>query len=160
MPSKIEDLLLMRIFFEKWVSKGMLYLFPNRYMPSSFLFIIFADSCSDLILLLVFFFIHFLSFPKWVKLCCRGCLPVSWSKPLFRRANLTLLTMLAPWSCVPGDFSLGPQLALRPRSVAQASLTPGFGVNLETCPCEANLFSFWTRMNTLFFSELALSWRP
>lgn len=50
--------------------------------------------------------------------------------------------MLAPWSCIPGDFSLGPQMVLSSRSVAQASLTPGFGVNLETCPCEANLFSF------------------
>lgn len=44
-----------------------------------------------------------------------------------------------PWLCIPGGFSLGPQMVLRARSVAQASLTPGFSVNLETCLCGANL---------------------
>lgn len=87
-------------------------------------------------------------------------LSASWSKPLFRRANLNILTVPAHWSCIRGDFSLGPQLVLRSCLVAQASLTPGFGVNLETCPCGANLFSFWARMNTLSFSESAVSCKP
>lgn len=87
-------------------------------------------------------FSSFVFYPSWVKLCCRGCLPVSWNKPLCRRANLNILKMLAAWLCIPGDFSLGFQLVLRSRSTAQASLTPGFGVNLNTCPCGANLFLF------------------
>lgn len=131
-PSKNEDLILMRIL-KKWVSEGKLYLFPNRWMPSNS-FILFLDSCSYP----ASCFFHFL-FYSWVKLCCRGCLPVSWSKPLFKRANLNIFTMLAPWWCIPGDFSLGLQMVLRSLSVAQTSLMPGFGVSLETCSCETNL---------------------
>lgn len=131
-PSKNEDLILMNI--KKWVSKGKLYLFPNRWMPSNS-FILFVDSCSYPSSC---FFLHFLFIPEW-SFAAEAVLPVSWNKPLFKRANLNIFTMLAPWWCIPGDFSLGPQMVLRSLSVAQASLMPGFGVSLETCSCETNL---------------------
>lgn len=44
--------------------------------------------------------------------------------------------MPAPWLWIPGDFFVGPQLVFGSCSVAQSSLTPGFGVSLETCSCE------------------------
>lgn len=130
-----KDLLLMKILRKTRVCKGKLYLFPNRRVPSNCHFIMFVGSCSDLLILPPFFFLSF-SILSWVTLCCGGCLPVSWSKPLFTRANLNILTMPAPWLWIPGDFFMGPQLVFGSRSVAQSSLTPGFGVSLETCSCE------------------------
>lgn len=57
-----KDLLLMKILRKTRVCKSKLYLFPNRRMPSNCHFIMFVDSCSDLLILPSFFF-SFIFYP-------------------------------------------------------------------------------------------------
>ena len=147
-----KDLLLMKILRKTRVCKSKLYLFPNRRMPSNCHFIMFVDSCSNLLILPSFFF-HSFSILSWVTLCCGGCLPVSWSKPLFTRANLNILTMPAPWLWIPGDFfcgaSAGVWITLCSTVISNSWIWSQFGDLFLW----ANLFSFWARMNALSFYE-------
>lgn len=70
-----------------------------------------------------------------MTLCSGGCLPVSWSKPLFRELIWTFL-QCQPLGCgFLGIFLWGLSWCLD-HALCWSSLTPGFGVSLETCSCE------------------------
>lgn len=139
--------------FKKWQSVKASFIFfqIDDAFQSSFYYVcglmFFSSS-----LLYVSFLHYFLSFPNCSFAAETGCLPVSWSKPLSGELIWTFLQYN------PCNFPLGPQMVLRSCFVAKGSLSPGFGVNLETCPCGGNLFLF-KGMNTLSSSELVLSFK-